>query len=147
MNISNDNLSNFNVKVNELGFGKPISENESIEYSLYIDFENVIEKFSEYFNDFMAREADDPEPDEYLGGVFLKVKYAGFPELHNILKTDIELFCQLIKEELSSEFLGFTLNSVDRTKRNPLFVIQSLSNVEVRDQQIFCEGIGYQLNR
>lgn len=146
MHIDNDNITGFNIKVNEMGFGKNISDEESIGYSLYIDFGSIVEKFSEYFNDFMEREADEPESDEHLEGVFLKIKEAGFPELKKILKTDNELFCQLVKEELSSEFLGYTLNSKKVLEDNSLFVIQSLNNVEVREQQIFCEGVGYQLN-
>ncbi|WP_163390672.1 hypothetical protein [Enterovibrio norvegicus] len=143
MNVNNDNLGDFNIKVNEIGFGKPILDEESINYSLYIDIEKVIEDFSVYFNDFMEREADDPEPDEYLSGVYIKIKNAGFPELTKILETDKELFCQIVKEELSSEFLGYALTSIEISEEKTLFVIQSLDVIEMLDHQIFCQGVGY----
>ncbi|NRD75039.1 hypothetical protein HQQ94_17815 [Shewanella sp. VB17] len=147
MKITNDNINDFFVKVNEVGFGKPISEDESIRYSLYVSFESILERFSEYFNDFMEREADDPDPDEYLNGVYLRIKNAGFPELKKILDTDLELFCQLITEELSSEFLGYILKSDEKLEKKSIFVVQSLNSLKVNGQQVFCEGIGYQISR
>ncbi|MET1257447.1 hypothetical protein [Aliikangiella maris] len=147
MNISNDNISDFNVKVNEMGFGKPISEDESISFALSIGFENILEKFSEYFNDFIEREAEDPEPDEYLDGVYLELKRAGFPDLENIIDSHLDLFCRLVSEELRSEFLGYVLGTANRAEDKSLFVIQSLNNLEAKGSYIFCEGVGYLINK
>ncbi len=143
MIITNDSLSEINLKVNELGFGKPISDDVSVRYSLYISFENIEVRFSEYFNDFMEREADDPEPDEYLNGVYLKIKIAGFPKLKYILDDYFELFCELVTKELSAEFLGYVLVSGEKNDENNVFVIQSLDCLKNSKQGVLCEGIGY----
>ncbi|MDO6528174.1 hypothetical protein [Motilimonas sp. 1_MG-2023] len=147
MNISNDNINNFNVKVNEVGFGKPISEDESINFELLIDFKSILEKFSEYFNDFVERESEDPEPDEYLNGVYLELKHAGYPRLERIIDEHLNLFCKLVSRELSSEFLGYLLTTNERTEEKSLFVIQSLNNLEPVDGKILCEGVGYLISK
>ncbi len=147
MNISNDNISDFNVKVNEMGFGKPISKDESICYTLSIGFESIIENFSEYFNDFIERESEEPEPDEYLDGLYLELKHAGFPDLKTIIDNHLDLFCRLVSEELRTEFLGYLLDSDSRAKDKALFVIQSLNNIEGKGSYIFCDGVGYIINK
>ncbi|MCE0559416.1 hypothetical protein [Motilimonas sp. E26] len=76
--------------------GKPISEDESINFELLIDFKSILEKFSEYFNDFVERESEDPEPDEYLNGVYLELKHAGYPRLERIIDEHLNLFCKLV---------------------------------------------------
>jgi len=147
MKITIENIADYDVRVNEMGFGKPISKYESIEYSLCLDFDNILSNFSEYFDDFIEREAEDPEPDEYLDGIFLELKKCGYPRLNQILVNNIDLFSKIIINELASEFLGYLLTSKAISKGKPRFIIQSLNDFNVASNHAYCNGVGYIINK
>ncbi|UAA37566.1 hypothetical protein KIH87_12690 [Paraneptunicella aestuarii] len=141
MNELKGKLGDYNVVVNEVGFGKPLGN--SIICSATIGDDQVLELFSEYYDDFIRKEREAFEDGEDVEDVYLKLRQESFPSLKDILKKNRKLFEEVVLEELPSEFLGYVLSTGELLVGKKTYIVNSFLNIESLDDGFHCKFSGF----
>jgi hypothetical protein len=123
------------------GWKKP--HGDEVECRLVMPFEYVVEKFGDYWVEFVARESEDdgtgmPE------GIFLSLKELAYPSLETMLAFHSELFSDLILESLQAEFAGYVLDAPKTLGCNERsYFLQGINSLEVGNGVVILVGSCY----
>jgi hypothetical protein len=130
------------VGVNLHSFGRPLSSSWAIPYRIAVSFDEVIELFDSYYQDFVDRESEDLGFEEVLTGNYLLLKQTGYLSLEAMILSKSDLLRNVLFELLPSEFMGFMFGSAGAVGSKK-YVLQTLRSLDLRNGMAEMEGFAF----
>lgn len=128
-----------NVIVDFHSFGKALLPQYATPYRLTIEFADAVERFSDFYQSFVERESEDEGFEESLEGDYLHLRETGYLPFERMLTEQPELLARVLLKLLPSEFMGYLFRNNKPTSK-PTFALQTLTNVEISDGRVICQG-------
>ncbi len=117
-------------------------EIKKIPFSLFVSFDSLLSKFTDFYNYHMDLLRDEFSPDGPFDKIEIELEKIGFPYLELLMKTDKRALLSYLRM-YSDDFLNAIYPRLDVVERSKKFYIFSLSNVEFNDLGINLNGHGY----
>jgi hypothetical protein len=131
------------VMVDSHSFGKALSPQHAESFHLEVDFADASLCFSDYYRNFIEREAEDEGFEENLDGDYLQLRETGYLSFEQMLMQQPELLSRVLLKLLPTEFMGY-LFTYER-ERKPKYVLQTLHSVRIAEGRIICSGESFSI--
>lgn len=131
------------IDVDAHGFGKYPTSGSIQSFSLEVGFADAIQAFGTYYNSFILREQEDEGFDEVLSGDYLNLALTGYLDFETMLQYQPNLTARVIKNLLSTEFMGYLFHGRPRLDCVRKYILQTLESVSIGEDTIRCGGYAF----
>jgi len=123
-------------------FGKELPQKYALPYCLTVEFADAVERFSDFYQSFLEREAEDEGFEDIVEGDYLFLRETGYLPFDQMLVMQPDLLGRVILKLLPSEFMGYLFRNCENTGR-PAFILQTLTSVEIGGGCVSCKGAAF----